>query len=158
MHFNMTCHKVHAPAMLKAWRGSSTHQPHPTGGTKVLMKLKRFFFKLHHNMVPSYKSFRKFRYIILVQIISKFAFLVFVCTIRHQNGRFPLCRWQQKYFLSDVQDLILLHQEMLDCRCCSPSPPPIQNWNLVRACLPGNDTWLCSTIWKCIITFFIGPM
>ena len=53
----------------------------------------------------------------LVQIIIKFAFFVLVCNIRHQNGRFPLCRRQQKYFLSDVQDL-LLNQEMLHCRCC----------------------------------------
>ena len=155
MHFNMTCHKVHAPAMLNAWRGSSTHHPHPTGGTKIQMKLKRFFFKLHHNGALLYTIPKISLH--LVQIISKFALFVFVCTIRHQNGRFPLCRWQQKCFLSDVQDL-LLHQEMLHCHCCSPSPPPIQSWNLLRACLPGNDPWLCSTILKFMITFFIGPM
>ena len=62
-------------------------------------------------------------------------FFVFACIIRHQNGRFPWCRRQRKYFLSDVQDLSL-NQEILHFRCCPPHhPSKIETCN-GHVCLP----------------------
>ena len=70
-----------------------------------------FFFKLHHNL-PPYKYLKNF----VVFSPNHQQICVFRLCVP-SKWMFPLCRQQQKHFLSGVQDLFL-NQDMLHCRCC----------------------------------------
>ena len=135
------------------------HPPPPSQPwNKDLNETEAFFSSNCIITVLSCNILRKFR-CISSKSSETATFFVFACTICNQNGRFPSAVDNYgNIFWATSKNCLILRFLAFSLLPLPPSPPPIQNWNLLRTFLPSNDPWLCSNISKLMIAHFISPM